>query len=150
MQQKLVVLAKNNAKQRMYFSLKKIEKIKLYLKSILSEERYIFIQNVTDNSREKESSKKKKQLIDKYNSLLNKYSQHSYYKTSLIKPATLNLPKKEVPKHYESLLNLGPKFVPANKNLPFMDIITLIESCALYMELNHKENEVLMVMSLKK
>ena len=82
--------------------------------------------------------------------LQRRYSQHSYYKTSLIKPAILNLPKKEVPKHYESLLNLGPKFVPANKNLPFMDIITLIESCALDMELNHKENEVLMVISLKK
>ena len=120
----------------MYFSLKKIEKIKLYLKSILSEERYIFIQNVTDNSREKGSSKK----ILSTQLLQNK----------LIKPAILNLPKKEVPKHYESLLNLGPKFVPANKNLPFMDIITLIESCALDMELNHKENEVLMVISLKK
>ena len=30
---KLVVLSKNNAKQRMYFSLKKVEEIKLYLKT---------------------------------------------------------------------------------------------------------------------
>ena len=67
---KLVVLAKNNAKQRMYFSLKKVEEIKLYLKNILSEEYYILIQNVTDDSREKEFLKKKKQLIEKYNSLL--------------------------------------------------------------------------------
>ena len=50
---KLVVLAKNNVKQRMYFSLRKVEEIKLYLKNILSEEHYILIQNVTDNSREK-------------------------------------------------------------------------------------------------
>ena len=35
---KLVVLGKYNAKQRMYFSLKKAEEIKLYLKNILSEE----------------------------------------------------------------------------------------------------------------
>ena len=49
---KLVVLAKNNAKQRMYFSLKKVE-IKLYFKNVLSEEHYILIQNVLDDSREK-------------------------------------------------------------------------------------------------
>ena len=113
---KLVVLAKNNAKQRMYSSLKKVEEIKLYLKKILSEEHYILIQNVTDNSREKKFFKKKKQIIDKYNSLLDKYSQHSNYKTSLIKQAILNLTNEEIPKH-ESLLNLGPKFVPTNKNL---------------------------------
>ena len=49
--------------------------------------------------------------------------------------------KDEIPKQYESLLNLGPKCVPTNKNLPFTDIITLTESCALDMEHNHKENE---------
>ena len=38
---KLVVLAKNNAKQRMYFSLKEVEEIKLYLKMILFEDDYI-------------------------------------------------------------------------------------------------------------
>ena len=96
---KLVVLAKNNAKKRMYFSLKKAEEIKLYLKSILSEEHYILIQNVIDHSREKEFLKKKKQLIDKYNSLLDKHSQHRNYKTSLIKPAILNLTEKVIPKH---------------------------------------------------
>ena len=31
--------------------------------------------------------------------------------------------------------------MPMNKNLPFIDIITLTESCALDMEHNHKENE---------
>ena len=54
---KLVVNAmqrmqKNNAKQRIYFSLKKVEEIKSCLKNILSEE-HILIQNVTYNSKEK-------------------------------------------------------------------------------------------------
>ena len=31
--------------------------------------------------------------------------------------------------------------MPANKNLPFMDIITSTESCALNIEQTHKENE---------
>ena len=120
---KLVVLAKNNAKQRMYSCLKRVEEIKLYLKNILSEEHYILIQNVTDSSREKQFLKKKKQLIDKYNSLPNKYSQHSNYKTSLIKPVILNLTNEEIPQHYESLLNHGPKCVPTNKSLPYMDVL---------------------------
>ena len=33
------------------------------------------------------------------------------------------------------------KFVPTDKNLPFMDIITSTKSCALDMEHNHEENE---------
>ena len=31
--------------------------------------------------------------------------------------------------------------MPMNKNLPFTDMITLTEFCALDMEYNHKENE---------
>ena len=58
-----------------------------------------------------------------------------------MKPVILNLTKEEIPRHYESLLNFGLKFVPTNKNLPFMDIITSIESCALDMEHNNIENE---------
>ena len=50
---KLAVLSKNNAKQKMLYSFKKVEKIKLYLKNILSEEHYILIQYVKDNSRVK-------------------------------------------------------------------------------------------------
>ena len=45
-----------------------------------------------------------------------------------------------IPKYYESLLNLWPKFVPMDKNLPFMDI-TSTESCALHIKHNHTENE---------
>ena len=48
---------------------------------------------------------------------------------------------KERPKNYKSLLNLRPKFLPRNKNLPFMDIIKSTKSCSLDMEHNHKENE---------
>ena len=95
---------------------------------------------MTNNSREKEFLKKEKQLVDKYNSLLEKYSQRSNYKTSLIKAAILNLASEEIAKHYESLLSLGPRFVPTNKNLLFMDIIASTESCVLDMEYNHKGN----------
>ena len=49
----LVVLAKNNAKQRMCSSLKNVEEIRLYVKNILSEEHFVLSQNVTDSSNEK-------------------------------------------------------------------------------------------------
>ena len=117
-QQEISSVAKSNAKQRMYFSLKKVEKIKLYLKNNLSEEHYILIQNATDGSREREFLKKNKQLIEKYNSLLDKYSRHRNYKTSLIKPAILNLSKKEIPKHYKSLLNSDQNLCLRTKTYP--------------------------------
>ena len=66
----------------MYSNWKNVEEIKLYLKNILSEQNYILIQNVTNNSRKKGFLKNKKQLMDKYNSLLEINSQHSNYKTS--------------------------------------------------------------------
>ena len=49
----LVVLAKNNAKQRMCSSLKNVEEIRLYVNNILSEEHFVLSQNVTDSSNEK-------------------------------------------------------------------------------------------------
>ena len=91
-------------------------------------------------SREKEFLKKKNQLIDKYHSLLDKCSQRNSMKSSLMKPAILNLTRKEIPKNYEFLLNFGPLFAPTNRNLPFMDITTSTESCAIDIEYNRKEN----------
>ena len=97
---KLVVPAKNNVKQRMYSSLKKVKEFNIYLKNILSEEYYILM---TNNSKEKYFLKKKrKQLIVKYNNLL-EYSQRSNYKASLTKPAIPNPTSREIPKHYKSL-----------------------------------------------
>lgn len=59
-----------------------------------------------------------------------------------MKPATFN-PNSEMftPKHYQSLLNLGPNYPPTNKHLLYMDIITSTQSCALGLEYNRKENE---------
>ena len=50
---KLVVLAKNKVKQKMYISSKKVGKIKLDLKNLLLEYYYIFVENAADNSEEK-------------------------------------------------------------------------------------------------
>ena len=59
-----------------------------------------------------------------------------------MKPANFNLNSEMfIPKHDQSLLNLGPKYSPTNKHLPFMAIITSTQSCAVALEYNCKENE---------
>ena len=52
-------------------------------------------------------------------------------KRTIMKPAVLNLTGKAVDKNVTSLLNLGPNFVPTPKFIPYMEIITAIESQAL-------------------
>ena len=89
MQQEISSACKKQCKAKNVFQLKKGRRIKLYLKNILSEEHYILIENVMDDSREKEFLKKKKQLIEKYNSLLEQHSRRNDYEISLIKPAIL-------------------------------------------------------------
>ena len=59
---------------------------------------YILTQNVTDNSIEKEFLKTRKQRINKFSNLHDKYSLCSYCKTSLIKPVILNLTQNII--HY--------------------------------------------------
>ena len=65
--------------------------------------------------------------------------------TSLLKPAVLNLTNQEIPQHHLELLNLGPKLVPSNQKLPFMDIVNATELCVLSLEKeNHIENAELL------
>ena len=52
-------------------------------------------------------------------------------KTGLIKPTILHFTNEEI----------NQKFVPTNKNEPFMDIIKSTESCDLDKEYNRKENK---------
>ena len=56
-----------------------------------------------------------------------------------MKPAVLNLTGKTVDKNITSLLNLGPNFVPTPKFVPYMEIITAIESQVLKLESGKKD-----------
>ena len=51
-----------------------------------------------------------------------------------MKPAVLNLTGKTIDKNVTSLLNLGRNFLPKPKSIPYMEIITDIESQALKLE----------------
>ena len=56
-----------------------------------------------------------------------------------MKPAVLNLTGKNIDKNVTFLLNLGPNFVPTPKSIPYMEIITSIESQALNLESGKKD-----------
>ena len=91
------------------------------------------------------------QLSKKINWFFATWSQHSNYKTSLIKPAISNLIDQEIPNYYESLWNLEPNLCLRKKkptlyehnniNRILCTWYTSTESCALDMEHNHEENE---------
>ena len=50
----------------------------------------------------------------------------------------MNLARDEIPEKHKELLNLGPKFVPHTKKIPFMDIVSTTESSALKLEYSNK------------
>ena len=137
---KLLVLAKNDAKQRLRNYNIEVNDLSQKLRSVLSDDHYETIERITDKSKEKEYVKKRNHLIEKYQSLTKgKKIQEITGNKSLLKPAVLNLTKQEIPRHQLELLNLGPKFVPSNKKPPFMDIVNATEICALNLE---KENQI--------
>ena len=82
-------------------------------------------------------------MKEKSQQLKNEDQKHSEIvsnnKRTIMKPAVLNLTGKTVDKNVTSLLNLGPNFVPTPKLIPYMEIITAIESQALKLESGKKD-----------
>ena len=137
----LIIIAKNNAEERMHKAALKVNELCQTLKAKVSEENYLLIQSVTQKSREYEFVKKKEHLISKFNELQTTPSKRNNQQitTTYVKPSIINLTDIALTDHQISLLNLGPKFVPTEKKIPFMEIITATESVALYLEYHNKE-----------
>ena len=112
----------------------------------MSDGHFETIERITNISNEEEYVKKRNHLTEKDHTFTkgNKIQKITGNK-SLLKPAVLNLINQEIPQHHLELLNLGSKFVPSNKKLPFMDIVNATEICALSFE---KENQIVNAESL--
>ena len=138
---KLIVIAKNNAKKRMDNAALKINELCQTLKAKASEEHYLLIQSATEKSRENEFVKKKEHLICKFNEIQTTLSKRNNQQitTKYVKPSIINLSDVALTDHQTSLLNLGPKFVPAEMRIPFIEIITATESVALNLKYQNKE-----------
>ena len=88
------------------------------------------------------TKKSKRHLKEKFQQLKNENQKHSQIvlkNTRKNTRAVLNLTGKTVDKNVTSLLNLGPNFVPTPKSIPYMEIITAIESQALKLESSKKD-----------
>ena len=137
-QKKLLQLARNEAKERMYKSTTKIKHLSNCLKHKVLDQDYETIIDITDKTKEKHYIKKKTHLHSKFNSLKNATVNNINSTTptkKIIKEGVINLTGKELDGNKIQLLNLGPKFVPTyNKQRPYMDIIQTTEICALELE----------------
>ena len=91
------------------------------LKANVSEKHYLLIQSTTEKSRENEFVKKKEHLICKFSELqatpIKRNNQQ--ITTIYVKPSIINFTDVALTDHQTSLLNLGPKFVPAEMRIPF-------------------------------
>ena len=88
---KLLVLAKNDAKQRLRNYNIEVNDLSQKLRSVLSDDHYETIERIIDKSKEKEYVKKRNHLIVKYQSLTKgKKIQEITGNKSLLKPAVLN------------------------------------------------------------
>ena len=107
----------------------------------MSEEHYLLIQFVTEKSRKYELCKKKGHFIYNFNELQITPSKRNNQQitTTYVKPSIINLTDIALIDHQTSLLNLGQKFVPTEKKIPFMEIITTTKSAALNVEYHNEE-----------
>ena len=91
----------------------KVKQICENLKRRINEEHFALIDRTTEKSKEKEFTKKKNQLIDKFEKLKKSSEKKDKQKiTSYIKQTVINLTDTELTEEQKSLLNLGPNFVP--------------------------------------
>ena len=132
-QKKLIVTAKNNAKERMHNAALKVNELCQTLKAKVSEEHYLLFQSVTEKSRDNNLVTTKEHLICKFSVLQTTSSKRNNQQitTTYVKPSIINLTDIGLTNHQTSLLNLGPKFAPIEKKVPFMEIIKATESVAL-------------------
>ena len=99
------------------------------------------VTRITEKSRENAFLKLREKLKTKFERISGRRKvSEGQTMSSVVKSAVLNLTDKTVSDGQLSLLNLGPKFVPALKKAPVMDIITSTEIAAI--ELSKKTENI--------
>jgi hypothetical protein len=103
----------------------------------------LIIERVTESARERMFIRKREQMKQKFKLLMKERneSQFRYIKQRRLKDVVLDLGPEKMPSHHEELLSLGPQFVPAPKQIPFMDIICVAEASALKLQYGQKVKE---------
>ncbi|XP_065642453.1 uncharacterized protein LOC136074080 [Hydra vulgaris] len=75
----------------------------------------------------------------------NKQKQSNGLNKNIVKSGILNLSQTRLDTSTINLLNLGPNFAPSFKKLPYMEILTPIESFALHLEKKSKKSDAVKI-----
>ena len=136
----ILTQTKNDAKRRFFSNLNKVKDTAFRIKSQVNDTDYETIIRTTDKAREYMFQKSKKRLVKKFNELSSKnQNDRIAHENKIIKKITLNLCNDEIPEHHKALLDLGPKFVPSPRSIPYMDIIAKTEAAALRLQYEKQE-----------
>ena len=127
----MLISVKNDAKQRYFKSTKDAKEIEDELSLILNNEDMDLVQNAAEKSREQIFIRSKQRLVKKFESLQVKSERKEIRpKEFIVKDPVLNLVPSEIPQAQMDILKLGPKFVPAMTQIPYMDIVCTTEVSA--------------------
>ena len=142
---KLVILARNKERQKYLQLLRNIKQLEQILSDTIRREDFEKVSNAVEKSRENTFIKTRDHLRKKFDNLRSGYQRYLNTKVnsehSNVKDAVLNLTNKQLTAHQKELLNLGPKFVPTQRKIPYMDIVSKTEVAALNLEKDKKFEE---------
>lgn len=121
---RLIIFARNNVKQIMYFHSLKVNTM---LATIMLYPSSISILFKVSMKFQKKNNLRKRQTINQ-TSLVNFWmiKKHKPFEksTNYVKEPISNLMNKDIPGSFRSLLNHRPKYVPSSSKIMIMDIIT--------------------------
>ena len=134
----MLVCLKNETKHRHFNVVKKVKDLQLELSTKLSNEDTDIINDITEKAREAMFFKSKERIKKKFDILqtCTTPGKDICRNQKHVKEAVLNLCDNEMKEDHRDLLNLGPKFVPNVKQIPYLDIISTTESSSLKLEYN--------------
>ena len=162
----MLTATRNATREKYNKLLNKISTLSEVLQTSLTDSDYKDLDVMTNKTKENTFIKEREKLKQKFENLSSARSsrvrnaktiidvnqrRQNFVKTNtnderiqkFIKTTVLNLTKKPVKLQHTELLQLGPKFVPTPKSIPFMDIITSTESAAIDLDNSamHHESE---------
>ncbi|XP_065675527.1 uncharacterized protein LOC136091746 [Hydra vulgaris] len=140
---KLLIHVRNEAKHRLYSSKKLINELNIFFQTKVRLHDYELINGIINKSKNYHYIRKKTAMKEKYYKLqITPTIKNTFHPPNqVIKPVILNLTNVFLDKSTTKLLSLGPNFLPLQKKIPYMDIITNIETCALQLEKLKKQTQ---------
>ena len=146
----LLVSVKNDVKKKYFHLVQETQNLQNKLQEKLTKEDFEKIRSATEIAREKMFLRTKAELKEKFEKLKesnsseqpeSRHDENSEANEKHVKEGVLNLCNDDMKQSHRDLLNLGPKFVPRQNKIPWMDLVARTESTALKLEFGKKATE---------